>query len=251
VHCCNVGHAKQVGHCVQLKHGDSTWEVRKPNTIRLGEAIQEFMQHEAKASPDGRQYQALLADGSLVDTSLSIAALALTPEDTVEVRWSAEAAGVHMSVHTEGRGASGAGQHKKSGNRMAQGSTRSSAVKQSAVPHTAAAAVPTAAAAAPFVAAAVPSATASVPEAVQPVPAAADKGELCITFCFQACFCWQLQNRTMQPSIPQSIPDASQYDAGDSIHAIWCCRLCCLFLPPMPVTLCISACCMSSFGGFW
>ncbi|KAL0047240.1 hypothetical protein WJX82_010381 [Trebouxia sp. C0006] len=78
------GHAKQVGHCVQLKHGDSTWEVRKPNTIRLGEAIQEFMQHEAKASPDGRQYQALLADGSLVDTSLSIAALALTPEDTVE-----------------------------------------------------------------------------------------------------------------------------------------------------------------------
>ncbi len=94
------------------------------------------MQHEAKASPDGRQYQALLADGSLVDTSLSIAALALTPEDTVEVRWSAEAAGVHMSVHTEGRGASGAGQHKKSGNRMAQGSTRSSAVKQSAVPHT-------------------------------------------------------------------------------------------------------------------
>ena len=50
-------------------------------------AIQEFMQHQAKASPDGRQYQALLADGSLLDTGLTTAALALTPEDTVEVRW--------------------------------------------------------------------------------------------------------------------------------------------------------------------
>ena len=181
--CCNAGHANQLGHCVQLKHGHTTWQVRKPNTIRLDTAIQEFMQHQAKASPDGRQYQALLADGSLVDTGLTIAALALTPEDTVEVRWSAEAAGVHVSVRTEGRGASGAGQHSK----KAQSSTRSSAVGASAVPHTAAAAVPTAAA--------------SVPKAVQPVPAAADKGELCITFCFQACFCWQLQNRMLQTQL--------------------------------------------------
>ncbi len=80
VRCCNAGHAKQLPHCVQLKHDETTWQVRKPNTIRLGEAIQEFMQHQAKASPDGRQYQALLADGSLVDTSLTVAALALTPE---------------------------------------------------------------------------------------------------------------------------------------------------------------------------
>ena len=202
--CCNAGHAKQLPHCVQLKHDETTWQVRKPNTIRLGEAIQEFMQHQAKASPDGRQYQALLADGSLVDTSLTVAALALTPEDTVEVRWSAEAEGVRMSVRSEGRGASGAGQHKNSGNKKALGSTRS-AVGASAVPHTAAAAVPTAAASVPnaaastpFVAAAVPTAAASVPEAVKPVPAAADKGELCITACFQACFCWQQQNRTMQ-----------------------------------------------------
>ncbi|KAL0039016.1 hypothetical protein WJX77_005248 [Trebouxia sp. C0004] len=48
--------------------------------------------------PHGTQYQALLADGSLVDTTLTIAGLALTSEDIVEVRWSAEAEGVQMSV---------------------------------------------------------------------------------------------------------------------------------------------------------
>lgn len=221
--CCNAGHANQLEHCVQLKHGDTTWQVRKPNTIRLGKAIQEFMQHEAKASPDGRQYQALLADGSLVDTSLSIAALPLTPKDTVQVRWSAEAEGVHMSVRAEGRGASGAGQQKKNGNRMAQSSTRLSAVKQSAVPHTAAAAVP--------------SVAASGPKAVQPVFAAADKGEPCFFFCPQTCFCWQLQDATMQRAVLQPVPDVWQCDAGDSVHAALCRRLCCLFLPPMPVTL--------------
>ncbi len=237
--CCHAGHAKQVGHCVQLKHGSTTWQVRKPNTIRLDAAIQEFMQHQAKASPDGRQYQALLPDGSLVDTSLTIAALALTPEDTVEVRWSAQAEGVHMSVRSEGRGASEAGQHKKGGNRMAQSSTRSSAVAASAVPHTAAAADPTAAPSAPFVAAAVPTAAASVPKAVQPVPAAAKKGELCIFFCPQTCFCWQLQNRTMRQAVLQPVPDACQCHAGVSAHDALCCSLSCLFLPPMPVTLCI------------
>ena len=255
VRCCNAGHANQLGHCVQLKHGDATWQVRKADTIRLDEAIQEFMQHEAKAIPHGTQYQALLADGSLVDTTLTIAGLALTPEDIVEVRWSAEAEGVHMSVRTEGRGASGAGQHKKSGNKKAHGSTRSSAVKQSAVPHTAsasvtsaaastpsvAAAVPNAQASAPSVTAAVPTAAASVPRAAQAVPTDADKSELCIFFCPQTCFCWQLQNRTMQ----RPVPDARRCNAGDSVHATLCCRLGCLFLPPMLVTLCISACYVS------
>ena len=162
VRCCNAGDAKRVGHCVRLKHGDTTWQVRKPDTIRLEEAIQEFMQHQARAIPQGTQYQALLADGSLVDTTLTIAGLALTPQDVVEVRWSAEAEGVHMSVRTEGRGVPGAGQQEKSGIRKAQGSTKSSAVGTSAVLHTASAGA-TAAPARPSAAAAVPTPTASAP----------------------------------------------------------------------------------------
>ncbi|DBA78491.1 TPA: hypothetical protein ACH3X2_007979 [Trebouxia sp. C0005] len=165
------GHANQLGHCVQLKHGETTWQVRKPDTIRLDEAIQEFMLHQVKALPYGTQYQALLADGSLVDTTLTIAGLALTPEDIVEVRWSAEAEGVHMSVRPEGSRGSGAGQHTESGNSKAQGSTRSSAVGTSAVPHTASA-PPFTSASAPSVAAAVSNA-ASAPLMAAAVPTAA------------------------------------------------------------------------------
>lgn len=165
------------------------------------------MLHQVKALPYGTQYQALLADGSLVDTTLTIAGLALTPEDIVEVRWSAEAEGVHMSVRPEGSRGSGAGQHTESGNSKAQGSTRSSAVDTSAVPHTASAppftsaSAPSVAAAvsnaasAPLMAAAVPTAAASVPRAAQPVPAAVDTGKLCIVLCLRLAIAGSWQGR--------------------------------------------------------
>ena len=82
--CCNAGHANQLGHCVQLKHGHTTWQVRKPNTIRLGGTRPCW----------------------LMDHCWTPASPLLPWLSHQRTQWrsgGAEAAGVHVSVRTEGR----------------------------------------------------------------------------------------------------------------------------------------------------
>ncbi len=67
----------------------AAWFVRKPATTIIDMAIKEFMQHRASAKMSG--YRAMLADGSLVDRTLSIAQLGLGPSDVVLVEWDSEA----------------------------------------------------------------------------------------------------------------------------------------------------------------
>ena len=77
-------------HSCKLLHGSlAAWFVRKPATTIIDMAIKEFMQHRAPAKTS--EYRAMLADGSLVDRTLSIAQLGLGPSDVVLVEWDSEA----------------------------------------------------------------------------------------------------------------------------------------------------------------
>ena len=82
----NAGAVKEVPHLVILQHSSwKPWYVRMAPATILDMAIKDFLHYRGPSKDT--EYRALLSDGTLVDSTLSVAQLGLAPEDVIEVHW--------------------------------------------------------------------------------------------------------------------------------------------------------------------